>query len=77
MNNHIHVLQERLFIKSSLKMSEFWQRKISTFFHRLDSDKKGFISKNDFELAAQSLCDAEKTDPVKREELKKCYFDVS
>ena len=58
-------------------MSELWQRKIRTHFHRLDLDKDGIISQNDFELIAQSFCASEKVVPIKQEELERCWADVS
>jgi len=79
-NLAIYVLQERYFVHgqlSSQKMSEFWQRKIRTYFHLLDLDQDGVISKNDFDLLSQSFCASEKVVPVKHEELRKHSVDVS
>ena len=66
-----------IYTQSSAKMSEFWQRKIATLFDHLDLDKDGVISKSDFELLAKTFCAAEKTDPLKQEELEKRWADVS
>jgi len=65
------------YIQSYREMSDMWQRKIATFFHRMDLDKDGVISKKDFELIAQRFCAAEKAVPFKEEELRKRMVDVS
>jgi len=62
---------------SSHKMSEIWQRKMATFFHRLDIDNDGIISKSDFELFCQRFIMMEKVVPDKQEELRKTTVDVS
>lgn len=59
------------------KMSECWLRKMRTHFRRIDFDNNGIMSKRDFELMAESICAAEKIDPVKEEKLKKHAGDVS
>ena len=63
--------------QSSFKMSEFWERKMKTLFHRLDFDKDGLISKSDFELMAQRFGAAGKLAPVKQQELEKNFCYVS
>ena len=50
---------------------------MKTLFDRLDFDKDGVISKSDFELMAQRFGAAEKLDPVKQEELKQLFVEVS
>jgi Ca2+-binding EF-hand superfamily protein len=46
-------------------MSDFWVRKMKTYFHRHDLDKDGTLSKNDFVEFAQSFVRYQKLDEEK------------
>jgi len=62
-------------------MSDFWVRKMKTYFQRIDFDKDGSITQKDFEGMADRFVSAEKLDAAKGAELKTkliqvfiCYF---
>lgn len=43
-------------------MSEFWTRKMKTYFNRIDFDKDGSITKKDFEGMGERFVEADKLD---------------
>lgn len=43
-------------------MSEFWTRKMKTYFNRIDFDKDGFITRKDFEGMGNRFVEADKLD---------------
>jgi Ca2+-binding EF-hand superfamily protein len=57
-------------------MSDFWVRKMKTYFQRIDFDKDGAITQKDFEGMAERFVTAEKLDKVKGEELRKKMLQV-
>jgi Ca2+-binding EF-hand superfamily protein len=57
-------------------MAEIWRRKIRTFFHRLDVDDDGVISKREIDLFAERLIAAKKADPVLQEKIRKRTDDI-
>ena len=63
--------------QSSSKMSEIWQRKMATFFHRLDINNDGVLLKSDFKRMTKRFIAMEKVVPAKQEELIKRGVDVS
>jgi len=48
----------------------FWERKLKTYFTRIDFDKDGAITNKDFEAMADRFVDAEKLDATKGATLK-------
>jgi Ca2+-binding EF-hand superfamily protein len=57
-------------------MSDFWARKIRTYFAKMDTNNDGFISKKDVEDMADSLADAEKSSPEQRKQLKQHFVEL-
>jgi len=51
-------------------MSDFWVRKMKTYFQRIDFDKDGAITPKDFEGMAERFVKREKLDEVRGKELK-------
>jgi len=51
-------------------MSDFWVRKMKTYFQRIDFDKDGAITQKDFEGMAERFVKREKLDEVRGKELK-------
>jgi len=50
-------------------MSEFWIRKMKTYFQRIDFDKDGAITQKDFEGMAERFVKCEKLDAAKGKDL--------
>lgn len=50
-------------------MSDFWVRKMKTYFQRIDFDKDGAITKKDFEGMADRFVKCEKLDEAKGKDL--------
>lgn len=57
-------------------MSEFWTRKMRTYFHHHDFDGDGVITKKDFDGMAMRFCDREKVDSDRRETIRKHFEEV-
>jgi Ca2+-binding EF-hand superfamily protein len=57
-------------------MSDFWVRKMKTYFQRIDFDKDGAITQKDFEGMAERFVSSEKLDSKRGEELKKKLLTV-
>jgi len=51
-------------------MSDFWLKKMRTYFSRIDFDKDGSITQKDFEAMAKRFIESEKLDAKRGEELK-------
>ena len=58
-------------------MSDIWERKIRTFFHRLDFDNDGTLTRAEFWKFGDGIAEREKFDPKQKEVLKKYLDDVS
>ena len=50
-------------------MSDFWVRKMKTYFQRIDFDKDGAITQKDFEGMADRFVKREKLDDARGKEL--------
>jgi len=57
-------------------MSDFWKRKMRTYFTRIDFDKDGSITQKDFEAMAARFIEREKLDACRGADLKKKLLDV-
>jgi Ca2+-binding EF-hand superfamily protein len=57
-------------------MSDFWVRKMKTYFQRIDFDKDGAITQKDFEGMADRFVSAEKLDGKRGAELKTKLLQV-
>jgi Ca2+-binding EF-hand superfamily protein len=57
-------------------MSDFWVRKMKTYFQRIDFDKDGAITQKDFEGMAERFVSAEKLDKTRGEDLRKKLLQV-
>lgn len=57
-------------------MSDFWVRKMKTYFQRIDFDKDGAITQKDFEGMAERFVACEKLDAVRGKELKDKLIQV-
>lgn len=57
-------------------MSHFWEHKMKTYFTRIDFDKDGAITKNDFEAMADRFIKSEKLDASRGQELRKKLLTV-
>jgi Ca2+-binding EF-hand superfamily protein len=57
-------------------MSDFWVRKMKTYFQRIDFDKDGAITQKDFEQMADRFVSCEKLDATKGAELKSKLIQV-
>jgi len=51
-------------------MSDFWVRKMKTYFQRIDFDKDGAITQKDFEGMADRFVSREKLSDARGKELK-------
>lgn len=51
-------------------MSDFWLKKMRTYFTRIDFDKDGSITEKDFEAMGKRFIESEKLDAKRGEELK-------
>ena len=51
-------------------MSEFWKRKMRTYFHSFDQNKAGVISKAEWVGKATTFANFEKADKQKEEHVK-------
>jgi len=58
-------------------MSDFWVRKMKTYFQRIDFDKDGAITQKDFEGMAERFVKREKLDDAKGKELKSKLLQAS
>ena len=58
-------------------MSEFWARKIRTYFSKIDVNSDGFISKKDAEAMADNLTDQAKSSPEQRAKTRNHYVEVT
>jgi len=58
-------------------MSEFWTRKIRTYFNKVDINNDGFISKKDVEGSADTLADQENLSPEQRAKIKNHFVAVN
>ena len=58
-------------------MSEFWARKVRTFFHTVDVNDDGLISKKDAEGLADNLADVEHLSPERRALIKDNFVKVN
>jgi len=57
-------------------MSDFWVKKMKTYFTRIDFDKDGSITQKDFEGMAKRFIESEKLDAKKGEDLKNKLIQV-
>jgi Ca2+-binding EF-hand superfamily protein len=57
-------------------MSDFWVKKIKTYFHRIDFDKDGAITQKDFEAMSDRFVSAEKLDAARGKQLKEKLLTV-
>ena len=57
-------------------MSDFWVRKMKTYFQRIDFDKDGAITQKDFEGMADRFVKREKLDESRGKELKTKLLQV-
>jgi Ca2+-binding EF-hand superfamily protein len=57
-------------------MSEFWQRKMRTYFQRIDFDKDGSITRKDFEGMATRFIESGKLSGPQATELQQNILDV-
>jgi len=58
-------------------MSDFWVRKMKTYFQRVDFDKDGVITQKDFEGMAERFVKREKLDDARGKELKTKLLQAS
>jgi len=58
-------------------MSDFWVRKMKTYFQRIDFDKDGAITQKDFEGMAERFVKREKLDETRGKELKTKLLQAS
>ena len=58
-------------------MSDFWVRKMKTYFQRIDFDKDGAITQKDFEGMADRFVAREKLDDERGKELKTKLLQAS
>ncbi len=58
-------------------MSDFWQRKMRTYFQRIDFDKDGSITKKDFEGMADRYIKHGKFNDAKAKDLRGTLGTVS
>lgn len=57
-------------------MSSFIERKLKTYFKRIDFDKDGAITVHDFESMADRFVESEKLDAARGADLKKKLVQV-
>ena len=58
-------------------MSDFWIRKMKTYFQRIDFDRDGVITQKDFEGMAERFVQREKLSGARGKELKTKLLQVS
>ena len=58
-------------------MSEFWKRKIRTYFYTFDLDKDGIMSRDDWVGMAIRFADFEKAEKQKADHLRIQFENVS
>ena len=58
-------------------MSDFWQRKMKTYFNRIDFDKDGSITRNDFEGMAKRFVETGKLSGDRQDDMMKTLTAVS
>ena len=58
-------------------MSDFWARKMKTYFRRIDFDNDGCVTRADFVAMGQMFAESGMLDQVKADRLKKALTDVS
>ena len=58
-------------------MSDIWERKIRTFFRRVDLDKDGTLTRVEFVAMGEGIADKEKFNPEQKERVRKAFDDVS
>jgi len=58
-------------------MSDIWERKIRTFFRRVDLDKDGTLNLAEFVAMGEGIADREKLNPEQKERVRKAFGDVS
>ena len=58
-------------------MSEFWTRKMKTYFNRIDFDKDGSITRKDFEGMGERFVEADKLDATAGAAMKSKLVEVS
>ena len=58
-------------------MTEFWKRKMSTYFHRIDFDKDGAITRADFEGMAKRFMETGKLSPDRQADMLNTLTAVS
>jgi hypothetical protein len=78
----VSVLVSRLLLfvvhhSTAFKMSDFWVRKMKTYFQRIDFDKDGAITQKDFEGMADRFVSSEKLDEKRGAELKAKLLQVT
>jgi len=66
-----------LFWSAAAAMSDFWVRKMKTYFQRIDFDKDGAITQKDFEGMAERFVTREKLDEARGKELKNKLLQAS
>ena len=66
-----------LFWSAAAAMSDFWVRKMKTYFQRIDFDKDGSITQKDFEGMAERFVTREKLDEARGKELKNKLLQAS
>ena len=57
-------------------MSEFWKRKLKTYFSTFDHDKNGVISKAEWMGMAIGFAESEKADTQKADRIKTQFANV-
>jgi Ca2+-binding EF-hand superfamily protein len=57
-------------------MSEFWTRKMRTYFTRIDFDKDGSITQKDFEAMATRFIESEKLDAKRGADLRHKLIEI-
>jgi len=60
-----------------IEMSEFWVRKIKTYFNVIDTNSDGVISKKDAEEMVDKLSDQEKLRPEQTAKTKRLFVEVN
>ena len=67
----VTVLAATVQVRNRLRatMSDFWVRKMKTYFQRIDFDKDGAITQKDFEGMAERFVSREKLDQTRGKEL--------
>ena len=60
-----------------LTMTDFWLRKMKTYFQRIDFDKDGSITKKDFQGMADRVIERGQLNKEQQEKLREHLTDVS